>query len=93
MTRKTNHIGSKQQFRYSDPKARKVLLAGDFTGWADHAITMKRDTNGDWKATVLLPPGRHEYRFIVDGRWIDDQQCMEWATNPYGTINSVCRVD
>lgn len=92
MTRKTNHLGIKREFKYCNPKARKVLLAGDFTGWADRAITMKRGTNGDWTATVTLAPGRHEYRFIVDGQWVEDHQCMERAMNPYGTSNSVCTV-
>jgi 1,4-alpha-glucan branching enzyme len=92
MTRKTNNIGIKRQFSYSAPEARSVLLAGDFTGWADHAVAMKRTTNGDWKASVALTPGRHEYRFIVDGQWVDDPQCSDRATNPYGTANSVCRV-
>ncbi len=92
MTRKTNHIGNKRQFVYHNPEASQVLLAGGFTGWEQHAIPMKRAPSGEWRATVTLSPGRHEYRFIVDGQWVEDQQCEERALNPYGTTNSVCTV-
>ena len=90
MARKSNLKGTPRQFKYSDPQATKVLLAADFTDWAEHAVAMKRGASGDWNATVTIPPGRHEYRFIVDGRWTDDPGCPERALNPFGTTNSVC---
>eukprot|EP00768_Dysnectes_brevis_P003686 gnl/Dysnectes_brevis/2624_a3170_1509.p1 GENE.gnl/Dysnectes_brevis/2624_a3170_1509~~gnl/Dysnectes_brevis/2624_a3170_1509.p1 ORF type:complete len:265 (-),score=57.69 gnl/Dysnectes_brevis/2624_a3170_1509:87-881(-) len=44
-----------------------VYLAGTFNKWKER-IPMKKQ--GDvWFATRKLPPGRHEYKFIVDNVW------------------------
>lgn len=74
-------------FSLSAPDARNVKLAGDFTGWEDHAREMKRQRNGAWKTTVAVPPGQHEYRFIVDGQWADDPKCDARKPNPFGGEN------
>jgi RNA polymerase-binding transcription factor DksA len=41
---------------------------------------------------LSLPPGRYEYQFVVDGRWIHDRAARELADNPFGGINSVIEV-
>ena len=92
MAKKYKSTGTKKEFRYHNPTAANVMLAGDFTDWAAHAVTMRRTNNGDWKTTVPLDPGRHEYRFIVDGQWADDPDCQERVMNPFGGDNSVCIV-
>ena len=74
-------------FSLSAPDARNVKLAGDFTGWEDEAREMKRQRNGAWKTTVAVPPGQHEYRFIVDGQWADDPKCDARKPNPFGGEN------
>lgn len=74
-------------FSLSAPDARNVKLAADFTGWEDDAREMKRQANGSWKATVTVPPGQHEYRFIVDGQWADDPRCDDRKPNPFGGEN------
>lgn len=74
-------------FTLSAPDARNVKLAGDFTGWEDAAREMTRQRNGSWKATVTVPPGQHEYRFIVDGQWVDDPKCDARKPNPFGGEN------
>lgn len=53
------------------PAARTVYVAGSFNGWAHHAnrLTRKGDT---WTARIAAEPGRHTYKFIVDGDWIVD---------------------
>lgn len=38
-----------------------------------------------------LPPGRHHYKFIVDGSWKYDSQC-EFETDAYQVINNVVEV-
>ena len=48
---------------------------------------MKRQRNGAWKATVAVSPGQHEYRFIVDGQWVDDPKCDTRKPNPFGGEN------
>ena len=74
-------------FSLSAPDARSVKLAGNFTGWESAAKEMKRQRNGSWKATVAVPPGQHEYRFIVDGQWADDPKCDARKPNPFGGEN------
>lgn len=70
----------KVTFSLAAPDARDVQLAGDFTGWQQTPISLKRDKTGTWKKTVTLPPGRYEYRLLVDGEWRDDPQCAERNT-------------
>lgn len=74
-------------FTLSAPDARNVKLAGDFTGWEDDAREMTRQRNGSWTTTVTVAPGQHEYRFIVDGQWVDDPRCDARKPNPFGGEN------
>ena len=60
------------------PDARNVLLAGDFTQWADNPLSMS-DADGDGTFEITLQPGPglisgqlHAYKFVVDDRWILD---------------------
>ena len=55
----------KESFTYFAPGAGNVLLVGDFTGWEQQPIALKKNKDGTWKATVPLDPGVHEYRFNV----------------------------
>lgn len=73
-------------------QAKRVLLSGDFTQWQDQALPMEyRD--GAWHLILDLKPGKHHYKFIIDGEWITDPM------NPYreydgrGNINSVLMVE
>src|ERR1035438_8710783 len=78
---------TKQTFRFSAPAAVSVLLGGDFTHWQQRGIPMQKAKDGTWTATVTLPPGKHNYRFIVDGEWQDDPECTLRVPNPYGSQN------
>jgi cyclomaltodextrinase / maltogenic alpha-amylase / neopullulanase len=50
--------------------ARSVVLVGSFNGWSALALQLERD--GWWTTAVSLPPGEHEYLFLVDGMpWND----------------------
>jgi 1,4-alpha-glucan branching enzyme len=82
----------KVTFALSEPNAKHVSLCGEFNGWASDATPMKRDDGGNWETTVALPPGRYEYKFIVDGQWIPDPQARESVWNYHGTLNSVVQV-
>ena len=79
-------------FRHHAPEAREVFLAGSFNAWDPATHPLQRDKNGVWKRTVSLSPGRHEYRFVVDGQWQDDPTCEESCDNGFGDQNSVIRV-
>ncbi len=75
---------SKQTFRFSAPDATSVLLVGDFTHWQKRGIPMQKGKDGIWVATVELLPGKHTYRFLVDGDWRDDPECRTRVANPFG---------
>ena len=75
--------------RYLNHSARFVALAGSFNGWRPAATPMIRLGEGWWMKELVLPPGRHEYRLVVDGEWISDPAAPEQAPNPHGSHNSV----
>lgn len=73
----------------SAPHAEGVYLMGDFNEWNKKAHPMKQETEGDWKKTIMLQPGRYEYRFLVDGRWQNDPNNYQVCPNSFGTVNNV----
>lgn len=86
---------SKQKvaFTFTAPEAKEVLLVGDFTGWQDAPLGMKKSKNGKWQKAISLPPGRYEYRLLVDGQWRDDPECPHRQPNQFGGENCVCVVE
>jgi 1,4-alpha-glucan branching enzyme len=68
-------------FRYDSPAARMVTLAGNFNNWGgtqgggryDPTIDPMFDEDGDgvWTIVKPLPPGRYQYKFVIDNavRW------------------------
>ena len=79
----------KETFSIVAPQATTVQLVGDFTEWESNPIGLKRQKDGTWRTTVPLEPGSHEYRFLVDGHWRDDESCLMRRPNPYGETNCV----
>lgn len=67
--------------------AKKVILAGSFNNWNEQAIKMTKTSQG-WKYSIELPPGKHFYKFIVDGMWITDPTNILKEVND-GNENSV----
>ena len=90
---KTRTAKQKVTFFFNAPAAESVLLAGDFTGWQQAPLAMKKDKNGGWKKTIPLAPGRYEYRLLVDGEWRDDPTCPHRQANQFGGQNCVCIVE
>lgn len=79
-------------FMLEAPHAREVILMADFNKWDRTVHLMKRDKNGVWKKTVMIPPGRYEYKFLVDGEWWHDPGNRDVCYNKHGTFNSVINV-
>jgi 1,4-alpha-glucan branching enzyme len=80
------------EFKLYAPQAKRVSLAGSFNNWDTKKIAAKKDPKGTWTANVNLPPGRHEYKFFVDGSWLNDPSCGACTTNAFGTQNCVREV-
>lgn len=80
------------RFRYRNARAVSVALAGDFNGWSTTTHPMQRSGDTLWTLDVDLPPGRHEYKFFVDGRdWWNDAEAPK-LPNLWGTENSYVNV-
>jgi hypothetical protein len=88
----------KNSVRFVDPNttfalkghgnANNVILSGTFNGWDQQGYSMMKNGN-EWVLRIYLPPGKHLYKFLVDGQWIIDPDNKLWEKNQYQTHNSV----
>jgi hypothetical protein len=60
--------------------------------WKPGADKMKKGADGLWSKAVMLPPGRYEYKFVVDGGWVNDPANDQLLPNIFGTSNNVLDV-
>jgi 1,4-alpha-glucan branching enzyme len=79
----------KETFRLTARGANQVQLVGDFTHWEERPIPMIKGVDGAWRATVILPEGRHQYLFLVDGNLCEDPDCSERVPNAIGGVHMV----
>jgi len=80
------------EFTFMAPGAKHVSIAGQFNNWNPQTMPMKKEKNGAWKIKLKLPPGKCEYKFFVDGSWVNDSACPESVPNSFGTSNSVITI-
>jgi len=66
------------RFVLVDPTARGVSVVGDFNDWTKDAAPLREQRDGVWTVSMPVPPGRHEYAFIVHRERGD-----EWVADPY----------
>jgi len=78
-----------EEFKFYAPGAKKVILSGSFNNWDTKKLSAKKDSKGHWAVKVNLPKGRHEYKFIVDGSWVNDTNCSYCVPNSFGSQNCV----
>jgi len=74
-------------------EAEHVYVCGDFNDW--HPACLRMIGNADdglWEKRLTLPPGRYEYKFVVNGNWRHDPDARENVPNIYGSLNSVVEV-
>jgi 1,4-alpha-glucan branching enzyme len=80
-------------FRLSGhPNARVVAVAGTFNNWNQSQFLFAR-IDGEWVCRIVLPPGKYEYKFIVDGNWLLDPRNSKVTHDERGIENSVLIVD
>lgn len=91
--------GRRTRFELDAPAAQQVFVAGTFNGWKADATPMEREDGGRWVADVEVGPGRHEYKFVVDGSWCCEvgpegprEQVEGGVPNDKGTMNRVVEV-
>ncbi|MGC1205194.1 MAG: hypothetical protein WA839_09950 [Flavobacteriaceae bacterium] len=71
--------------------AKKVILAGSFNKWDEHLFEMKKTDDG-WELTLQMKPDIYQYRFIVDGQWMEDPDNNNKTRNEYSEYNSVINI-
>ena len=74
--------------------AKKVFLVGEFNGWNEESIPMKKSKEGTFRASVDLETGK-EYQFkykTADGIWLNDDAADKYVGNEFAELNSVVTV-
>lgn len=81
-------------FSISAPQAKEVYIVGDFNHWKmNEASRLSRIEDGSWQKKFPLTPGKYRYKFVVDGEWVLDSENSEKEQNPFGTYDSVKKLD
>lgn len=78
-------------FRLQAADARSVAVMGSFNRWDPNGYEMMQDPETKkWKLRVELPPGKHDYVFLVDGKTIvPDPQADISKADDFGHKNSI----
>ncbi len=82
-------------FTFLSPKATSVCIAGDFNNWSMTSDPLfDREGTGIWTILLPLPPGRYEYKFVVDlEKWVADPGNAESIDDGFGGFNSLLIVE
>ena len=93
MKQSTTSGRTRRNFRVRADPGSNVYVSGSFNHWDEKAKKLK-DANGDgvYSLSLFLHPGRHEYKFVINGEWHVDPECPDWVVNDFGTLNSVIHV-
>jgi hypothetical protein len=80
-------------FTYPDSASiEEVIVSGSFTGWSyENNLMVKKGKK--WVFPMYLKPGKHLYKFVVDGEWRLDPENPAYEENEFGTGNSVLWIE
>jgi chromosome partitioning protein len=74
-------------------RGRHVAVAGDFNNWSPTRHIMLPDVEaGVLEVLIHVPPGRHRYRLVVDGRWEHDGHNDRRVSGAQGETHSLVEV-
>lgn len=76
------------EFRHEAPEAKEVVLCGTFTDWEKNPIRLDKIDDIVWSKKVVLQKGEYEYKFKVDGEWIEDSFNTTRIEDDKGAWNS-----
>ena len=90
---KTNIKSYKFKFQPVIAGVEKVFVAGTFNDWnASKTAMSDPDGDGAFETSLLLPPGRYLYKFVVDGNWMVDPNAKVFEPDGQGGRNGVFTV-
>lgn len=87
-------------FEFKADSASSVSVVGDFNSWSPEAAPLSRalsrtpgsglndDRTEVWTGTLLLPPGRYSYAFVVDGKVVADPVGVNFVDPDYDAVVS-----
>lgn len=83
------------RFSIYSTRIERVSIAGEFNNWSMTADPMvDKEGTGVWTILLPLPPGRYEYKFVINGeKWIADPGNQETVDDGFGGVNSVVVVE
>ncbi|TVZ58695.1 AMP-activated protein kinase-like protein [Flavobacteriaceae bacterium MAR_2010_105] len=81
----------KVTFTVPAEEAKKVAVLGSFNEWnAKKAVALKKLKNGTFKGTVdLEKDNSYEFKYLVDGTYVNDEQADAYVWNNVGSENGV----
>ena len=74
------------------PDAQEVSIGGTFNGWDPSRTLMSKSADGTWRVILQLPAGSHEYKFVVDGKWVCEPGVDEFDPKLVGSPDCVANV-
>lgn len=79
----------KVTFSVPAKEAEKVSVVGNFNDWNVEATSLQKLKNGTFKGTVDLPTdSSYEFRYVVDGTYINDDQADAYAWNDFAAAEN-----
>ncbi len=90
ITRSTRSAKRRQIFTCKAESGAQVFVAGSFNNWEQRPMTDRG--NGEFSVMVMLEPGVYEYKFVINGNWVIDQENPNFRTNDLGSLNSVLTI-
>ncbi len=84
----------KVTFSVPAEEAEKVKVVGTFNDWNEKkAVELKKFKNGNFKGTVdLEKDNSYEFRYLVDGTYVNDDQADSYKVNEFGAENCILHV-
>ncbi|KAL7144498.1 hypothetical protein ABFS83_07G016100 [Erythranthe nasuta] len=67
---------------------RAVYISGSFTGWTQWPMTPVEGCPTVFQTICSLPPGYHQYKFVVDGEWRHDEH-QPFISSNIGIVNTI----
>uniref|UniRef100_A0A914YBP9 5'-AMP-activated protein kinase subunit beta-1 n=1 Tax=Panagrolaimus superbus TaxID=310955 RepID=A0A914YBP9_9BILA len=75
---------------HANNPARHVYVTGSWDSWK-RKVPLVKSTH-DFSTILNLNPGRYEYKFLVDGKWMVDDTLSK-TDNAMGSQNNVVNID
>ncbi|MFH1278849.1 MAG: AAA family ATPase [Candidatus Eisenbacteria bacterium] len=85
--------GEEVVFRLEAPGAKRVQVAGRFNDWNPARGEMSQDPiSGAWSIRIRIPRGTYQYRYVVDGEWVEDPANERHEFSETGFRNSLVHI-